>query len=565
MPLAGAVIGERKCFQRLSQSWRERCDAWFSDQLANGANERPNSLAVSATAFQSMATLSRSIHDHIIPIVISLAFVAALTAGVEALAPDYQPVRAPSLYLLPVLFAAIRWGAVPAIIAGFAGALSTLYFIFPPKDSFQIENSDQAISLFLFIVVALVTSYLAGTVRKQASISRKREIEVRDLYAFSRRLAGVQTAAEIYAAIQDHLSAVIGHRVVIFGIGPTTDVEMSPSTAAVPAQVQCAAIEAVARRETAVARMLADPGTDATWLIRSVLSTSPEFGVIAVNLGASHDNPEAVMHHIDMLMADAAATFERLDIGRALNEAKLRAETNQLRDALIGSVSHELRTPLASILGAAVALVRTPMIAQEPRLAALATVAREEAERLDNDIQNLLDATRISAAAVRPKLEWNDLTDVINAAIERKSRQLSTHMLELSVPSDLPLLNVDPILLQQAIEQALDNSAKYSAPDTTITIAAARHGDHVQVAITDRGEGLTSEEKARLGQRFFRGSRHVATTPGSGLGLWIAKAFVTALGGTLAAESPGERQGTTISFRLPIPQEPALDAKDLDD
>jgi two-component system, OmpR family, sensor histidine kinase KdpD len=513
-----------------------------------------------------MATLSRSIHEHIGPVVISLAFVAALTAGLEALAPVYQPVRAPNLYLLPVLFAAIRWGAIPAVTAGLAGALSTAYFIYPPKDSFRIETSDQAISLFLFVVVALATSYLAGTVRQQASAARKRETEVRDLYAFSRRLAGVQTAADIHAAIEDHLSAVIGHRVAIFGIGPTTEVEMSPGSAAVPVQVQRAASDAVARRENAVARTLVDPESGATWLIRSVVPMSPEFGVIAVNLGAgSHEATDAVMRHIDMLMADAAATFERLGIGRALNEAKLRAETNQLRDALIGSVSHELRTPLASILGAAVALVRTPMIAREPRLTALATIARDEAERLDNDIQNLLDATRVSAEAVRPKLEWTDLTDVINAAVERKARQLSTHRLELNIPSELPLLNVDPILLQQAIEQFLDNAAKYSAPGTTITVTATRQDNQLHLAIADQGQGLTSDEKARLGQRFFRGHRHVATTPGSGLGLWIAKAFVIAIGGTLAAESAGEGQGTTLSVRLLIPQEPARDAKELYD
>jgi two-component system, OmpR family, sensor histidine kinase KdpD len=515
---------------------------------------------------QSLSSLlTRSVHDHVIPIVMSLAFVGALTAGLEALAPVYQPVRAPSLYLLPVLFAAIRWGAIPAMIAGFAGALSTAYYIVPPKDSFRIETTDQAVGLTLFVIVALVTSYLAGTVRKQARASRKREVEVQDLYAFSRRLAGVQTVADIYAAIQDHLSAVIGHRVVIFGIGPSTEVEMSPSSAAVPIRVQRAAIDAAAARETAVARTLADPETGASWLIRSVLPMSPEFGVIAVNLGGrTRETPDAVMRHIDMLMADAAATFERLDIGRALNEAKVRAETNQLRDALIGSVSHELRTPLASILGAAVALVRTPMIAKEPRLTALASIARDEAERLDNDIQNLLDATRITAAAVRPRLEWTDPIDVINAAIERKSRQLSMHQLALNVPTDLPLLNVDPILLQQAIAQFLDNAAKYSPPGTCITITAARHENQVHVAIADCGRGLTGDEKARLGQRFFRGDRHVATISGSGLGLWIAKAFITAIGGTLAAESPGEGQGATISVRLPIPQEPARD-EDLDD
>jgi two-component system sensor histidine kinase KdpD len=170
-----------------------------------------------------------------------------------------------------------------------------------------------------------------------------------------------------------------------------------------------------------------DPESGTTWLIRSVVSTCPEFGVIAVNLGSGpHETPEAVMRHIDMLMADAAATFERLDIGRALNEAKLRAETNQLRDALIGSVSHELRTPLASILGAAVALVRTPMIAREPRLTALATIARDEAERLDNDIQNLLDATRVSAAAV-PRSWTGRISPMSSTRRSSASRGSSRH------------------------------------------------------------------------------------------------------------------------------------------
>jgi two-component system sensor histidine kinase KdpD len=327
--------------------------------------------------------------------------------------------------------------------------------------------------------------------------------------------------------------------------------------------VQRAAVDAAARPENAVARTLMAPDTGAAWLVRPVLSTSPEFGVIAVELGAgSHEAVGAIMQQIDMLMADVATTLERLDVGRALNEVKLRAEANQLRDALIGSVSHELRTPLASILGAAAALAQTPMIADEPKLNALATIARDEAEHLNNDIQNLLDATRISAQAVRPKLEWTDLTDVINAAIERKSRRLSMHKLESEVPYDLPLLRVDPILLQQAIEQILDNAAKYSASGSAVAVRAHRHDGQVTISIADRGEGLTIDEKARLGQRFFRGTRHIATTPGSGLGLWIAKAFVTAIGGTLAAESPGEKQGTTISIRLPIPREPA---KELDE
>jgi len=124
---------------------------------------------------------------------------------------------------------------------------------------------------------------------------------------------------------------------------------------------------------------------------------------------------------LDLAEAEDRETAERLYLEQA----------TALRDALIGSVSHELRTPLASILGAATALLQAPAVAAEPKLAAVASIARDEAERLNNDIQNLLDATRISAQATRPKADWTDPADVINAAIERKSRRLSMHKLDM--------------------------------------------------------------------------------------------------------------------------------------
>ena len=196
----------------------------------------------------------------------------------------------------------------------------------------------------------------------------------------------------------------------------------------------------------------------------------------------------------------------------------------------------------------------------------MAAVARDEAERLNNDIQNLLDATRISAEAIRPHLEWTEPADVVNAAIERKSRRLSAHALEVQLADEMPLVHVDPILLQQAIGQILDNAAKYSAPGSIISLTAQRQDGQVTIAVADRGEGLTSDEKVRLGERFFRGSRHLSTIPGSGLGLWIAQAFVSAIGGTVAAVSSGEGRGTTVTIGLPIAQQPSDDQmKDLDE
>src|SRR5258705_7648960 len=225
---------------------------------------------------------------------------------------------------------------------------------------------------------------------------------------------------------------------------------------------------------------------------------------------------------LDEALSDAAATLERLDVARTLTEAKMRSETELLREALIGSVSHELRTPLASILGAATVLSKSPVIAKDERLTALAGVVRDEAERLNTDIQNLLDATRISREQVRPRQEWIEPQDIVNSALERRRRRLSSHNVSLDMDSNLPLIYVDAVLVEQAFVQIVDNAAKYSPAGSPITVAAKRNGTHVVLSVRDQGAGLTAQESAQLYERFFRGPRQMSTTSGSGLGLWIA-------------------------------------------
>jgi len=238
---------------------------------------------------------------------------------------------------------------------------------------------------------------------------------------------------------------------------------------------------------------------------------------------------------------------------RIAREARVRAETDLLREALIGSVSHELRTPLASILGATTVICGSPPVLADPRLAALANVVREEAERLNDDIQNLLDASRISSAGVRPRLEWTEPADIVNAALERCRTRLTSHRVNVRFPAELPLVYVDAVLVEQALGQILDNARKYSEPGSSIAVDGKFDSAQVVISVRDEGMGIAPDEKARLGERFFRGRRQVLTSTGSGLGLWIATAFLRANGGSLDATSEGEGRGTNVSIRLPVP------------
>jgi two-component system sensor histidine kinase KdpD len=268
---------------------------------------------------------------------------------------------------------------------------------------------------------------------------------------------------------------------------------------------------------------------------------------------------------VDDVLSDAAATLERLDVARALNDAKVRSETELLREALIGSVSHELRTPLASILGAATVLNQSSVIAKDDMLRSLAGVVHDEAERLNNDIQNLLDATRISREQVKPRPEWIEPADIVNSALERRRRRLAAHTISIDMDSNLPFIYVDPVLVEQAFVQVIDNAAKYSPNGSTITVQARRNGRNVILSVNDTGAGLTAEEREKLGERFFRGPRHTGTISGSGLGLWIAKAFVGVNGGKIQAVSSGADQGTTVSINLPLPRDAPQPEAGLDD
>ena len=249
------------------------------------------------------------------------------------------------------------------------------------------------------------------------------------------------------------------------------------------------------RRNASGVTVTADSGD--IWLIRAVSPKSSEFGVIAINFGReSQESSDELRTRVDAVLSDATATLERLGVAHAISEARMRSQTEQLREALIGSVSHELRTPLASILGAATVLSAAPALQNEKKLKALVHDVRDEAERLNNDIQNLLDASRISSDGIKPHVEWADPADIVNSAVERCRHRMSNRRILLNLPNDLPLIHVDSVLVQQALVQIFDNAVKYSAAGSQISVAARARDGRMIMSVSDEGAGLTAAEQS---------------------------------------------------------------------
>ena len=522
----------------------------ISGRLANeGEAYAGNSFAVASQPDDSPAPL-RFLAAFALPLLKALACVAVATVALLLLDRLLPFSLFTIVYLIPVVIAATRWGTWPAIAAAIAGGGAADFLFFTPFYSFSIDDPQEVIDLLLFLFVALVSGHLASRLRSEKETLKQRETELHYLYEFSRRLAACFTIPDLVAAIQDHLARTLGQQALFFVA--RNDGHLEPlETGLVPREVEERVGSMIAKIGLPAFTIL-DAPTQSIWLLRAVHSDATVHGVIAVNVGSgSRAVIAAKTNRVEAVLDEASLTLQRLDIGNAMEEAKLQLQAQLLKDALHGMLSHELRSPLSAIQGSASVLGSAPVIRNDARLYPLTEAIADEVQRLDGFIQNLVNTARVTTNSVQPRLEWADPRDIVNAVVGSRSRRLAQHHVKVEFDDDLPLVNVDSALVQESLGQLLDNAAKYSPSGSPISVAVRAQPGQVGLSVSDQGLGLTPQEKLRLGLRSFRSQRFRESIPGSGLGFWIASVFVRANGGKIEISSRGAGLGTTASIVLP--------------
>jgi two-component system sensor histidine kinase KdpD len=263
-------------------------------------------------------------------------------------------------------------------------------------------------------------------------------------------------------------------------------------------------------------------------------------------------SPDA--HRLLSALSDQSAlSIERMLLMDDLESAKLAVETDRLRQALLTSISHDLKTPLAAIFGAAGTLRDLPGDLDDQSKAELLDSIIEESERLNRFIANLLDMTRLESGAVQPNASLQDVGDMVGAVLRRAGKILAAHHIEVEVAPGLPALSVDPVLLEQALFNILDNAAKYGTPGTTIRIEAWRVRHMVNIRILDDGPGIPAEDLERIFDKFYRARKGDSVRAGTGLGLAIARGFIVSMRGTLTADNRADGPGASFTISLPVP------------
>jgi two-component system sensor histidine kinase KdpD len=455
------------------------------------------------------------------------------------------------IFLLSVLGAGMAFGLWPALTAAAVSAFIYNFFFLEPRLSLEIGHSADVLTFFVFFVVAMATGWLTGRVRDQARQTSTRASAIAALLASSRRLSGSATREDTAHALADQISAAASAKAIV--LLPRGDeiqaVAGAPVLEVLGAAAMAAARWAWEKGEAAGHGTGTLPQTSWTfWPLQGVRHRVGVAGVEADALSPGSDEEKLALALLDQ----GAVALERADLAVAAVEAETLRRSDRFRAALLNSISHDLRTPLSTVLGSTTTMIEYGEGMPPATRADLLQSVREEAERLNRYVGNLLDMTRLEGGGLNFRTDWVDVRDVLMAAAERVSRRLEGRRIERDFPSELSLVRLDPNLLEQAVVNILENAIAYSPDETAIDLAAYEDRSNVVISIEDEGKGIPTAELERVFEKFRRMEEPSDRSKGVGLGLSISKGFIEAMGGRIGAASPihGDH-GTRVLISLP--------------
>ncbi len=503
---------------------------------------------------------------------VSILALAAATVAIAVL-QDLGVPNASVVYLAAVVAAAFGSGTVGAVVS--AGASFVLYdFLFTlPLYTFTVQDPGEWLNLILLLFVGIVVGQLVALQRSRTEVAQAREREARALFRISRALATRASTPAALRSIADILVAETAMRRIWIALGPddgrervTADTapDEAPAVPGFKHVLQRTPDETPARwvrvhqpspsrsgrvtgREAYRVRIEAGPiQLGSVWALRDRTRGEPNWTETRLLSAAADQIGQALAH--DRLAAEAQA-------------AEVARQSDALKSALLQSVSHDLRTPLATIRAAAGTLRPGGGLSVEDQRESADAIDRE-VEYLNRLVTNLLDLSRIEAGALRAERDVFELDDLVGRTVERLRARLAGRTLTVDTPA--LAVEVDPVFLDEAITNALENALKYTPPHATIRVAGSRRPGEPRVRLTieDDGPGVPEAALPKIFDKFYRvpgtggGSRS-----GTGIGLAVVRGLVEAMGGRVAARR-SDLGGLAIDLDLPaaaVPVEPAVE------
>ncbi|HWH41746.1 MAG TPA: DUF4118 domain-containing protein [Usitatibacter sp.] len=553
--VVGRGPGRRLPWQRsLSDAMAATDDGLDVLEIGRGAREAgapiPTPPGVEATNVDPKAAHRRKRYAGTVLATIGATGVAALLHGVFELSNIVM------VFLLTVVLVAMRWGRGPAVLAALLNVIAFDFFFVPPRWSFAVSDAQYLFTFGVMLGVGLLIGQLTAGLRYQARVSELREARARTLYEFARDLSGLLTTGQVVEMAEKFMARAFRAKVVVLA-ADADDKLAAASAAALGNPVAFAAAQwTYDRAQPAGAGTGTLAGNEYLFLpLKAPMRTR---GVLAIRPERPRELlvPEQ-MRQYETFAALAAIALERVHYVEVARDALIRMESERLRNSLLAALSHDLRTPLAAMLGLAetMALTQPPMSAQQ---ADIARILAQETGRLIALVNNLLDMARIQSGEVKLDLQWHPMEEVVGSALRASGAALGGRGVRVEIPADLPLVQMDAVLVERVLANLVENAAKYTPPGSHIAIASRVAGTWLETSVEDDGPGIPAGREDAIFEKFTRG--HVeSTTGGVGLGLAICRAIVEAHGGTVRAEA-GRDRGARFVFTLPLGTPPEVSA-----
>ncbi|KEX93400.1 sensor histidine kinase [Pseudomonas umsongensis] len=492
----------------------------------------------------------------------ALAVVATLLATALAWAvASVLPLPNISLvFLAAVLLVAVRSSLGPALACAALSFLTYDFLFIPPNFSFSIQREEDVLTLLFFLLMAALTGNLAARQRRQLQALRDTQEETSELLDLSRKLTAATDRQAVVNAAAQHLSGWSDLQLCLLNRDGQSGwkVEIGGPLEFTEAE-RAAADWAWQHDQPAGAGTGTLPFGRWWWWPLSV-----EEGPLAL-LGVCAKEDQALSGQrrrlLTALSQPLAQALARAQLADDLEAARLHGETEQLRSALLASVSHDLRTPLTSMRGSIDSLLALGEAIPLEDRRELLEGTRDEAERLDRYIQNLLDMTRLGHGALKLARDWVSPADIVGSALNRLRAVLAPLQVTTEVPAQLPLLFVHAALIEQALVNVMENAARFSPSHGRLHVRAGADDTELFFSVSDEGPGIPEAEREKIFDMFYTAARGDRGGQGTGLGLAICQGMVGAHGGRISVADGIEGRGTCITLHLPLQAQPGFESE----
>jgi two-component system sensor histidine kinase KdpD len=458
----------------------------------------------------------------------------SITFGYERLLHVNQTTVALS-FLLAILAVSAVWGMVVAIFMSVCAMLLFNYFFLPPVGNFTIADPQNWVALAAFLITSIVASQLSARIRREADAAHARRREVERLYAFSQKLLGEGNVIQLMNAIPNHIvDCFEAGAAELFVPQKDKFYRSGYGAAQIDEQLMKAAY---VRDETT-----SDP-THPLHFVPVRLGVKP-IGSLGIS-GAMLSRQT-----LDAIGSLVAIAMERARAVEQLSETEAERQGERLKSALLDSIAHDFRTPLTAIKAATTDLL-TPNGKDPAHQKELLTIVNEECDRLNHLVEEAAEMAKLESGEFELHLQAVEISTLIEAALGHLRKALAERTVEVRASEALPPVRADLELAKDILVQLVDNANLYSARDKPITITAEETGDYVAISVADRGPGIDPFEQGLIFDKFYRGKDQRYQVRGTGMGLPIAKAIVTAHGGNIAVTSQ-LNSGSVFTFTLPV-------------